>query len=309
MEFRHLRSFVRIATEGSFSRAASGLHIAQPALSQQIRQLEHELGVTLFIRHARGIRLSAAGEELLPEALKIIEQVASVQHRFLQKRPSERTEIRLGLPTSVVRVLGVIVANSVEQHLPHIKLQIVEGMTGYLFDWLSDDQLDVAILYDPLFYKDVSNKLVFKPLVQEEFFLITPVALFKDKAPLSLSDIEKVPLILPRKMHAIRALIDNFTQTNHKQLNVLSEVDSFPMLLERVRTGSCTLLPATAVAHELADGLVEARSIEPAPFRTLNVAYSKASHNQEMIDSLVEALFGVVSSLTSEGTWKATPCR
>lgn len=309
MELRHLKSFIRVATEGSFSRAAASLHVAQPALSQQIRQLEEEFGTQLFVRHARGVRLSPAGEDLLPEAIKVLDQVASIRSRFLQAHSTQRTEVRLGLPTSVVRVLGVVVANAIEHRLPNIKLQIVEGMTGFLYDWLSAEQLDVAILYDSLFYKDVPANLIFKPVVREEFFLITPVGLVDDQASLCLADLEKFPLVLPRKMHAIRALIDDFTRLNQLDLQILSEVDSFPMLLERVRTGSCTLLPATAVVHELADGLVEAFPIIPPPLRTLNVAYSKASQNREIIDSVIGALLEVADSLTSEGIWKAIPIR
>ena len=72
MEIRHLRTFVCIARNGSFSRAAEVLHVAQPALSQQIRQLEEEVGAPLFLRHARGVRLSRVGAHMLVGAEDIL---------------------------------------------------------------------------------------------------------------------------------------------------------------------------------------------------------------------------------------------
>ena len=81
MQLRHLRYFVGIVDAGSFSRAAESIHVAQPALSQQIAELERELGVTLFVRSARGVQPTPAGKALYNEAQQILrrtEQLSSV---------------------------------------------------------------------------------------------------------------------------------------------------------------------------------------------------------------------------------------
>ena len=78
MELRHLRYFVAVAETGNLSRAAEKLFVAQPPLSVQIRQLEQELGQPLFTRHPKGVRLTAAGQALLPEARHLLHRAARI---------------------------------------------------------------------------------------------------------------------------------------------------------------------------------------------------------------------------------------
>jgi len=300
MQLRHLKSFIRIARDGSFSRAALALHIAQPALSQHIRQLEEELGVTLFVRHARGVTLSPAGNMLFPEAIKIIEQVASIQEQIIAfSKSQKRVEIRLGLPTSVVRTFGRAIAEAVENDQPEVMLQIVEGMTGFLCDWLTKDGLDIAIPYDAVFYKKLPLGLVFKPLIKEEFFLISSAGLKISNDAILLKNIQAVPLVLPRKMHAIRTLIDDFAKSNNIKLNVVTEVDSFHMLIEIVRSGGFTFMPAIGVAQELAEGVVEIQRVTPSLYRTLNIVYFEKSNSIDAIHKLVETVYWVATNLLS----------
>jgi LysR family nitrogen assimilation transcriptional regulator len=308
MELRHLRSLVRIAEMGSFSRAAESLNIAQPALSQHIRQLEDELGVALLIRHSRGTKLSPAGEELLPEALKILSHIRSIKVQFANKRHSFRSELRLGLPTTVIRVLGKKIARVFESESPHINLEIVEGMTGHLYQWLRSGDLDAAILYDPIFYGDTRKNLIFYPIVQEDFSLIAPVGFFKEPPLLTPDLLKELPIALPRKLHAIRALITEFMELHDLRLNVLKDVDSFSLLIECVKEGTCTLLPAAAVAHELENGLVEAWQIQPSPSRTLNICFDKALFEELTDDPVIRQIIQVVHLLTSSGEWRAQTC-
>ncbi len=308
MELRHLKSFVCIASEGSFSRAALRLHIAQPALSQHIRQLEEELGVSLFIRHPRGIELSPQGLDLLPEVEEILAKISSLRKLASNQSALSRVQFRLGLPTTVIRVLGPSISNNVESKLSHVNFELVEGMTGFLYKWLSAGELDAAILYDQIFYGEVPKSLVFLPLIREEFSLITPKGFFEKKTSITPAVLQQFSIVLPRKLHAIRALIGEFTKSHNISLQISREVDSFPMLIDRVRMGDCTLLPAAAVLHELAEGQVEAWPIHPAPFRTLNVCYAKSSTEIDIVKTIVIEMIDTVERLTAEGKWRAEPC-
>src|SRR5262249_54892656 len=98
MELRELRNFMRVARAGSVSRAAKELRLAQPALSRQIKKLEHELGVPLFSRHGRGVRLSAAGSLLLERAEAIAQLVHQTSEEIREERSPARGRITLGVP-------------------------------------------------------------------------------------------------------------------------------------------------------------------------------------------------------------------
>ncbi len=100
MELRHLRYFVSVAEGGSISRAAEKLFVAQPALSAQIRQLEDEMGVTLFVRLPRGVRLTPAGESFLEDARAILGRVRQATLRASEKQSGQRRTLRLGLVPS-----------------------------------------------------------------------------------------------------------------------------------------------------------------------------------------------------------------
>ena len=100
MELRHLRYFVSVAELGSVSRAAEKLFIAQPALSAQIRQLEEELGVRLFVRLPRGVRLTQAGESFLGDAKAILARAQQATVRARERQSGQRATLRLGLVPS-----------------------------------------------------------------------------------------------------------------------------------------------------------------------------------------------------------------
>lgn len=105
MELRHLRYFVTVAEQGSVSRAAAKLFMAQPPLSAQIRQLEEEVGVSLLVRLPRGIRLTAAGESFLLDARAILARAQQASARARETQTGQRSTLRLGLMPSATHTL------------------------------------------------------------------------------------------------------------------------------------------------------------------------------------------------------------
>lgn len=145
MELRHLRYFIAVAENGSLSRAAEKLFIAQPPLSLQIRNLEDELGVALFIRHPRGVRLTLAGQALLPEARYLIERAGRVGNVARQSCEGRAVSLSMGfVPSSSHTVLPVLIRKLRETY-PGLELELREMISEEQISALTDGRIDVGI--------------------------------------------------------------------------------------------------------------------------------------------------------------------
>jgi LysR family transcriptional regulator, nitrogen assimilation regulatory protein len=306
MEIRHLRTFVCIARSGSFSRAADVLHVAQPALSQQIRQLEEEIGTALFVRHARGVRLSYAGARMLSGAEDILRRFTDLKDSMQIERATISGEVRLGLPTTVVKLLGRSIAARTEAAYPRIKLQLIEAMSGYLCDWLGKGELDLAMLYDPSFYAAFPSGMAVRPILQENFRLILPPNLSVGPPPVGINDLSDLQFVFPRRLHAIRALIDEFLSTVNVDLKITGDVDSLGTLVEMVREGHATILPGVAIAAELESGVLRAHDLEPAPSRRLNLVWPEQHSNPNAATAITDVVAETVRDMVASGRWAAT---
>lgn len=150
MELRHLRYFVAVAEELHFGRAAERLHIAQPPLSRQIRDLEEELGVPLFDRVARGIELTPAGRAFLPEARLTLAQAERAQRSAQRAAKGEIGRLRVGFVEAATysailpNVLGFF-----RMHLPQIGLSLFEMSSGEQEEAFRDGRIDLGMLDNP----------------------------------------------------------------------------------------------------------------------------------------------------------------
>jgi DNA-binding transcriptional LysR family regulator len=150
MELRHLRYFVAVAEELNFGRAAARLHIAQPPLSRQIRDLEREIGTPLFERGARGVTLTVAGRAFLPEARLTIGQADRAQRAALRAAHGEAGRLRVGF-VDAATLSGILpdVLAFFRMHLPGIGLTLHEMDALQQADALRDARIDLAIVSSP----------------------------------------------------------------------------------------------------------------------------------------------------------------
>ncbi|WP_230969008.1 LysR substrate-binding domain-containing protein [Nitrogeniibacter aestuarii] len=150
MEFRHLRYFVAVAEELSFTRAAKRLHMAQPPLSMQIRALEEELGVVLFERSQRKVRLSPAGQVFFDRARQLLADAALAADAALLAARGERGHLRVGFTSSLpYSAVFSQVIRRYREAFPHVDLQLEELFTDTQFKRLQVNSLDVGLVRSP----------------------------------------------------------------------------------------------------------------------------------------------------------------
>jgi DNA-binding transcriptional LysR family regulator len=146
MELRHLRYFVAVAEELHFRRAAERLHVAQPAVSEQVRKLETELGVRLFNRTQRSVSLTASGRAMLGEARRVLRQADVAQMAARNAADEARSQLRIGyladsLPANVSRAMRMLQASA-----PRVQVSLETGAALRLIEAVRSEQLDAAVV-------------------------------------------------------------------------------------------------------------------------------------------------------------------
>ncbi len=294
MEFRQLKYFVAIARHGSFSTAAQRIGIAQPALSTQIANLEKEIGRTLFDRHARGVRLTDAGEKLLDHAVAILQRVDEARLALRPKAARGATEITLGVPPLISMMLTVPLVEAVARDLPGVSLKIVEGMSGALRGWLADGSIDLAFLHniDRHEYPDSV------PIIRETLFAAASVSSGMSFGPeLHASELVKLPLIASTAKNSHRMLLEKISVRYRSPLTIIAEVDSIPRQRELVRRGKGVLImPLTGFSDWPKDGIQFARLVGEDVFWDSALV---PAHNPAGIEAM-KALRTLIVSLTRE---------
>lgn len=200
MELRQLRYFVAIVDHGSLSRAARALHIAQPALTQQIRQLEDELAAQLLHRSAQGVIATDAGKVFYEHALAILKQVQDAKQAVGQSADKPSGTVALGIPQSVSNALALPLLNAVRSTYPEITLQLTEELTGNLITQLKSGRINLAVLFDD----GQLSSFAATPMIEEEMMYITRAKSqygVAGRKSVPLARAIQAPLILPGLAH------------------------------------------------------------------------------------------------------------
>lgn len=192
MELRQLRYFIGVAETLNFTRAGQRLHIAQPALSRQIRQLEEEIGVTLFVRNRRKVELTDAGQVFLREARAVVEKAHhAVQVTHLAQRGAYGI-VRIGIASGLASKVSSVLSEHTRR-FPHVEVQCHDFLSTLQNQALRDRKIDVGFLRPPVDESQLKSEALF-----EEQFLVylsesDPLA---KRGSLRLKQVAHLPLLL-----------------------------------------------------------------------------------------------------------------
>jgi len=242
MGFKQLAYFIAIAESNGISAAAAQIHIAQPALSAQLAKLEEELGVTLFVRHNRGVNLTQAGEVFLKHAYKVLDAVDTARRSVIDVLGDPSGQVTIGLPVTTSTIMTVPIVELAKERFPGIKLCIVDGMSGDIYNWLIDGTLDLAVLYGD----ESTPATPVKPIVNDELYLIGHHnQLTLGRKEIEFRELANFPLLHNSFIRSrLRQLLEETAAKLDCQLNFSGEIDSVPQLKELVFRGQgFTVLP------------------------------------------------------------------
>jgi LysR family nitrogen assimilation transcriptional regulator len=295
MELRSLNYFVRIAELGSITRAASHLRLAQPALTRHVQRLEEELGVALFTRANRGVRLTEAGEKLLESASRILRDVERTgdEIRAQDAHPSGR--IILGITPTLCPILVPELFARLRRDFPRVELKVMHAGMVRLEAFLIDGHVDVALLSE----LSRSRLIVSTRLAEEEMVLVTQPGA-SPSGVVSGEELSRTPLVLG---DGLRAAMDALLAGRGIELNVAIEVnDNETMRLMVAQGAAASILPYSSVARECAKGLLAAHRITAdGVFRTLALGVRASRTASVAREALARTITEVVADREKDG--------
>lgn len=202
-ELRQLRYFVAVAEEMHFGRAARRLHMTQPPLSQAIQALEAQLGTLLFSRTRRSVALTAAGQTLLPEVRRLLEQVEGLPAIAQRAAAGESGQLSVAfVPMADYSVLPQALRR-LHAALPSVDLALQEATTDVQIELLASGRIDIGFLLPPLPDK-LKVDVDYLPLTSEPLVLALPEGAATGKKTMSLKRCTDLPLIIfPRRMSPV----------------------------------------------------------------------------------------------------------
>src|ERR1700748_1454560 len=220
MQYRQLYYFVKIVEAGSFSQAARTIHVAQPALSQQIAELEASLGVPLLQRSARGVKPTAAGQKFYDEASSILRKYENLSGLVRSSTGDIEGKVGLGMPASLSTTLvGPFIEACRAEH-PKVTLRFIDGDSEFLREEVEKGRLDLALAYEDEFFPVVLRQ----PLFRQNHYLVSSRRAAPATGPtVTLADVAKIPLVLPGALNARRIVIDRTFAEAGLSLNLAAE--------------------------------------------------------------------------------------
>jgi len=270
MQYRHLHYFVSVVEAGSFSRAASTIHVAQPALSQQIAQLEEQLGVSLLLRSARGVRPTAAGEVLYREASSILRRLQQLPGIVRSGAGPAKGIVRLGMSSTFLTTAPMAFMEQCKASLPDVVLKMAVSDSPTIKRRVSEHELDLGLVLEDEFAPTFARR----PLFRQRLFLIRHRAASKGR-PVQLADLASMPLVLPPAPNMTRTVLDQAFAAARLSPNVVMEVDVVANIITAIRAGvGGSVLPKGDLSDMSGDDLGEPEAIEPPVFLTCSIISS-----------------------------------
>ena len=289
MELRHLRYFLAVARERHVTRAARSLGIAQPPLSQQIRQLEKEIGAPLFVRGSRGVALSAAGRAFLPHAEAAVREAERATVAAQRVNRGEAGTLRVGFTSAAsLNPLVPETINNFRTLFPGVELSLAVHATALLLAQLSSDVLDVALVR-PTAAERESLRLVDLP--DERLWLALPATHpLASRKRIRLAELRADPFVMYPRVNG-SVLYDTIIATCQKagfSPRVVQEAPQMASMVSLVAAGTGVTMVPESVCQLRPHGVSYIRMLGQSPVATLCLVAPATRHVDPLVTNFMD---------------------
>lgn len=297
-----LECFARVASCGSFSRAAMELGSDQSTISRQMARLEAESQTRLFHRSGRGVELTEAGRTLLEHAAKVSATLDEARRAVHASGGDGPAQIVIAAQPTIANTTFAAIGTALKRQFPKTRIRFVEGLGSHMVAWLASGEVDIAVLYMPAH----AGGLKVDPLLQERISLIAPAGHAHIGAEMVFADLATVPLILPSTHHGLRVMTETLAAKAHFSLDITMECDASTSVTKRMVQQGCgsTLLPLAAVTEEVAQGTLRtAALIEPEMWRDVAIATAKNRAPLTELWDITRTIRQEIEQIVTSGGW------
>jgi LysR family transcriptional regulator, transcription activator of glutamate synthase operon len=288
VELRQLRYVEAVARHHHFTRAAEELHVAQSALSHQIRRLEGELGTELFERTSRTVVTTEAGEAVAARARRVLAEVDGVRGEVDELEGLVRGRISVGalLPAGKIDVPALLARFS--EAYPGIEVGLREGTAADMLELIETDELDVAF---SLIYGDPPDWIGASKVSEEEVVVAYPPGTAPGRGSVGIPDLAEIPLATPRSGSAIKRAVDDAFETAGLRMR-LSLESGDPYLIRCLASDGfgAAVLPASITRRE--GPPVDTRPLRPAVRLPVYLIWRAARHQSAAASAFIDFVRG-----------------
>lgn len=273
MELRQIQYFIEVAKREHVTEAALALHVAQSAVSRQIYNLEQELGVKLFIREGRNVRLTPTGRMFLEHMKEAMLVIDNAKREVEEHLDPERGTVRIGFPSSMANLTLPSAISAFRERYPNVKFQLKQGAYHYLIESVIRGEIDMALL-GPV--PEGENKIKGQVLFLEELVALLPVSHpLANQASISLKQLQHDSFVLFPNGFVLRDIVVKACNEQNFKPTVSFEGEDIDAIKGLVSAGlGVTLIPEITLIENLPRSTVQIPIIEPQVTRTVGVIIS-----------------------------------
>lgn len=311
MNFKQLQYFLVTAQNGSIAAAARELDIAQPAISQQLANLEHELRTTLFDRDFRGVSLTDSGRIFLEYAKSVVLQIDKAKQQLSELESHPAGEVSVGMTQSISNVLSAAIIAEVEAAYPDIEIQLNTGVSSRVHYWLDHQEVDIAIAYrQPLEGRAV--KVL--PLLREKLYAVfsnrsdSRYNALSQRKNISFAELAGYQVIVPNQRSALATILHNYEAETGITLQYKTSAGQLMAALQRVtEKDEMLIMPSSAFFHLEASRLVNSLLITEPEIEGEIVLMTAADRPQtKAVYTVCGIISKVVQQVYNEQKWRGT---
>jgi len=287
MDLKPLNVFLTVADEGSFTRAAAKLRLAQPAVSIAVRKLEEELGIPLFNRRGRRVSLTAEGEVLRQHARTILGQVRAARAAVEEMKELARGEVNIAIPTMLGSYYFPSLLTEFVRRHPQLQFSVREHGTRTIQKMLGDGELDLGIVVT----ENVPETLEVHPFLRQEMVVcVPPQHPFARRPHVTFAEFAGEPLVLFKEGYFQREVIDRVGRQAGLTPRIGFETNLLPLIKQMVRSGiGITTLLEMAITD---DPQLVAVRFSPSVRFELGIAWRKNAFLSQANRRFVDFLLG-----------------